>query len=83
MVMYIGFSNIAILKARLLVILLVFSVIQDGVQDGCQCMARFKKLSKFLNFLSIVFCNALFQLVLWPVSPSKLLPDNVKQYLAP
>ena len=40
--MYIGFSNIAILKARLLVNWFVFLVIQDGVQYGCQCMGRFK-----------------------------------------
>ena len=36
MVMYIGFSDIAIFKARLLVNYFVFLVIQDGVQDDCQ-----------------------------------------------
>ena len=48
--MYIGFSNMAILKARLLVNLFVICVIQDGVQDGCQCMGRFEKLCKFMFF---------------------------------
>ena len=81
--MYIGFSNIAILKARLLVNWFVFLVIQDGVQDGCQCIGRFNKLCKFFNCLSIFSCNTSFQQFLWPVSSSKLLPDNVKQYLAP
>ena len=32
---------------------------------------------------SIFFSNTSFQLFLWSVSPCKLLPDNVKQYLAP
>ena len=81
--MYIGFSDIAILEARLLVYQLIFLVIQDGVQDGCQCMGIFEKLCKFFNFLSIFFSNTSFQLVVWSVSPSKLLPDNVKQHLAP
>ena len=81
--MYIGFSNIAILKARLLVNWFVFLVIQDGVQYGCQCMGRFQKLCNFFNFLSNLSCSTSFQLVLWSVSSSKLLPDNVKQYLAP
>ena len=42
----------------------LFLFIQDGVQDGCQCMSRFKKLCKFLDFISIFFCrpNTLFQL---------------------
>ena len=83
MVMYIGFSNIAILKARLLVNYFVFLVIQDGLQDGCQCMGRFEKLCKFFNLLSNFISNTSFQLVLWSVSPSKLLPDNVEQYLTP
>ena len=48
--MYIVFSNIAILKARLLVDWFVFLGIQDGVQYGCQCMGRFKKLCKFFIF---------------------------------
>ena len=43
MVMYIGFSNIDILKARLLVNLVVFLVIQDGVQDGHQRIVIFDK----------------------------------------
>ena len=81
--MYIGFSNVAILKARLLVNWFVFLVFQDGVQYGCQCMGRFKKLCKFFNFLSNLSCSTSFQLVLWSVSPSKLLPDNVNQYLSP
>ena len=81
--MYIGLSNIAILNARLLVNYFVFLIIQDGVQDGCQYMGRFEKLCNFFTLLSIFFSNTSFQLVLWSLSPSKLLPDNVKQYLAP
>ena len=34
-------------------------------------------------FLSNLSFSTSFQLVLWSVSPSKLLPDNVNQYLAP
>ena len=30
-----------------------------------------------------IFANSSFQLVLWCVSSSKLLPDNVEQYLTP
>ena len=35
------------------------------------------------SFFTILFSNTSFQLVLWSVSLYKLLPDNVKQYLAP
>ena len=49
--MYIGFSDIAILKARSLFNYYVFLVLQDGVQDGCQWMGRFAKLCKFFIFL--------------------------------
>ena len=46
-------------------------------------MGRLKNLCKFINFSSIFFffCNTLFQLVLWSVNSSKLLPDNVEHYL--
>ena len=46
-------------------------------------MGRLKNLCKFINFSSIFFffCNTSFWPVLWFVSSSKLLPDNVEQYL--
>ena len=84
--MYIGASN-TILKAynrhAHIGHLICIFFIQDGVQDNCQCMGRFKKLCKFLDFILIFFCNTSFQLFLWSASQSKLLPDNIKQYLAP
>ena len=64
----------------MLVTYFVFLFFQDGIQDGCQCMSRFKKLCKFLEVISIFFCNTSFQLFLWSVSLSKLFPDNAKQY---
>ena len=58
-----------------------FQEIQDGVQDGRRRTVISRKLCKAVNFSSIFFCNIPFQLVLWSVSPSSLLPDNIDEHL--
>ena len=54
-----------------------FQEIRDGVQDGRRRIVISRKLCKAVNFSSIFFCNIPFRLVLWSVSPSSLLPDNI------
>ena len=58
-----------------------FQEIQDGIQDGRRRIVISRKLCKAVNFSSIFFCNIPFQLVLWSVSPSSLLPDNIDEHL--
>ena len=57
-----------------------FQEIQDGVQDRRRHILIPGKLCKTGNFSSIFFCNIPFQLVLWSVSPSRLLPDNIDEH---
>ena len=57
-----------------------FREIQDGVQDGRRHIVISGKLCKAVNFSSI-FCNIPLQLVLWSVSPSRLLLDNIDEHL--
>ena len=58
-----------------------FREIQDGVQEGRRHIVISRKLCKAVNFSSICFCNIPFQLVLWSVGPSRLLPDNIDEHL--
>ena len=55
--------------------------IQDGVQDDHRHIVISRKLCKAVNFSSIFFCNLPFQLALWSVNPSRLLPDNIDEHL--
>ena len=56
--------------------------IHNGFQDGRRHNVISRKLCKAVNFSSIFFCNIPFQLVLWSVSPSRLLPDNIDEHLS-
>ena len=58
-----------------------FREIQDGVQNGRRHIVIFRKLYKAVYFSPIFLCDIPFQLVLWLVSPSRLLPDNIDEYL--